>query len=98
MSKYKERTRQELYDLVLRNIDGEARQAIRIVGYVGLRKTCVKHGIPTPPGRGNTAMPIPHAHFLAKRIDLGKTPPGRDTHIGLSSRPQTARPAARAVC
>ena len=48
MSKYKEYTRQELYDLVWSTPMVKLAKEFGLSD-VGLRKTCVKHGIPTPP-------------------------------------------------
>jgi hypothetical protein len=48
MSKYKEYTRQELYDLVWSTPMVKFAKEFGLSD-VGLRKTCVKHDIPTPP-------------------------------------------------
>jgi len=48
MSKYKDYTRQELYDLVWSTPMVQLAKEFGLSD-VGLRKICVKHGIPTPP-------------------------------------------------
>ena len=48
MSNYKEYTRQELHDLVWATPMVKLAKEFGLSD-VGLRKTCVKHNIPTPP-------------------------------------------------
>jgi hypothetical protein len=73
MNKFREFTRQQLYELVWATPMVKLAKEFGLSD-VGLRKTCVKHGIPTPPlgywAKLNFGKPV-------EKTPLGPGPPGR---------------------